>query len=277
MFSTEAQVEIDGICASIHRLRYPKAVKVTWDRPVYTLRHIVSARQREYEIRWNLPGDSAAVATQFSMLPSRTPLTGEQPAGEFRCVEIEIDSDLFEQTAELDSGSIALFERTLHARSTEMEMLFECVVEAMSNAESVHAEICRHLTICLMIECGRVIREAETRSEDTLASWQIARAREILDDFTSERVDKKIPAIAARCGVSSRHLMRGFKASTGMTIHHYLNAARLEQTKKLLASTDMPLKKIAWQMGFASSSHMSIAFRKLTGLTPSSFREQNKG
>ncbi|RYD84646.1 MAG: AraC family transcriptional regulator [Sphingomonadales bacterium] len=83
-----------------------------------------------------------------------------------------------------------------------------------------------------------------------------------------------VEAIAGLCGLSGRHLMRSFKAATGMTLHKYIERIRLERTKALLEAGDLPLKTIAGRMGFANASHLSAAFRKSTGLAPSAWRSR---
>lgn len=81
-----------------------------------------------------------------------------------------------------------------------------------------------------------------------------------------------IDEIATMCDVSSAHLRRAFKNTTGHTIHHYVETMRLNKAKALLSETDLPLKEISYRLGFAASSTFSSVFRKSQGETPSGFR-----
>lgn len=81
-----------------------------------------------------------------------------------------------------------------------------------------------------------------------------------------------IDKIATMCDVSSAHLRRAFKNTTGHTIHHYVEETRLNKAKALLSETDLPLKEISYRLGFAASSSFSSVFRKSQGETPSGFR-----
>jgi transcriptional regulator GlxA family with amidase domain len=83
-----------------------------------------------------------------------------------------------------------------------------------------------------------------------------------------------IAVLAQACGVSGRHLMRGFKAVMGTTVHSYIEHVRAERTKQLLTATRLPLEVIAAQVGFSSGSHMSSAFLKAQGMSPSLFRQR---
>ena len=70
------------------------------------------------------------------------------------------------------------------------------------------------------------------------------------------------------------HLMRAFKASTGLTIHAYVEQVRLAKAKALLSDTDIQLKEIAFRLGFSNAANFSAAFRKSAGESPREFRRR---
>ena len=78
--------------------------------------------------------------------------------------------------------------------------------------------------------------------------------------------------IANACNISASHLRRTFKNSTGRTVHDYVTDVRLGKVKSLLTETDLPLKEVAYRVGFASLSTLSSSFKKQTGETPGEFR-----
>ena len=59
-----------------------------------------------------------------------------------------------------------------------------------------------------------------------------------------------------------------FKASTGRTLHQYVEEQRLQRSIRLLTSTDMTLTQIAYECGFSSQSYFSYAFKKKMKRTP---------
>ena len=59
-----------------------------------------------------------------------------------------------------------------------------------------------------------------------------------------------------------------FKASTGRTLHQYVEEQRIQRSIELLTSTDMTLTQIAYECGFSSQSYFSYAFKKKTKCTP---------
>jgi transcriptional regulator GlxA family with amidase domain len=82
--------------------------------------------------------------------------------------------------------------------------------------------------------------------------------------------------IAEAVGVSERYLSRLFKQELGLSPWDYLNRFRVGQAKELFRRTQGSVKGIARQVGFKDPKYFSRVFHKLTGLSPSEFREQSK-
>lgn len=93
-------------------------------------------------------------------------------------------------------------------------------------------------------------------------------------DFIESRVDAHLTleklAGVAHCSLS--HFARAFKKTTGKTPHQYLMERRIDRAKHLLMAGDLPLAQVAYDCGFASQSHLTDVFRRLTGVTPARFR-----
>ena len=63
-----------------------------------------------------------------------------------------------------------------------------------------------------------------------------------------------------------------FKQSTGSSFKEYLNMVRIEESKRLLATTEHSIIDIALAVGFEDQSYFSKVFKKYTGLTPKQYR-----
>ena len=63
-----------------------------------------------------------------------------------------------------------------------------------------------------------------------------------------------------------------FKQSCGLSFKEYLNYIRIEESKKLLTSTDRSILDIAIDIGFEDQSYFTKVFKKYTGLTPKQYR-----
>jgi AraC-like DNA-binding protein len=94
--------------------------------------------------------------------------------------------------------------------------------------------------------------------------------RERLGLRFTERV--ALGALARAFGVSAFHLCRVFRRETGHTIHGYLTALRLHHALERVAC-GADLSALALDLGFASHSHFTCAFRRTFGAPPSQARK----
>ena len=69
------------------------------------------------------------------------------------------------------------------------------------------------------------------------------------------------------------YLSNLFSEVEGITIEQYIINQRIEKVKELLKYNELSLSQIAFQVGYSSTSHLSNQFKKITGLTPSMFKQ----
>lgn len=86
-----------------------------------------------------------------------------------------------------------------------------------------------------------------------------------------------VAQIAARLGVSDRHLRRIFEAQFGVSPLQYLQTRRLLAAKQLIADTTLPMAQVALASGFASVRRFNAAFVTHYGLNPSALRRAGGG
>jgi AraC family transcriptional regulator of adaptative response / DNA-3-methyladenine glycosylase II len=84
----------------------------------------------------------------------------------------------------------------------------------------------------------------------------------------------QLPAVAARLGVTDRHLRRIFAASHGVTPIDYLTTQRLLLAKQLLTDTSLPVAEVALACGFASQRRFNAVFAERCRLSPSQLRRE---
>jgi AraC family transcriptional regulator of adaptative response / DNA-3-methyladenine glycosylase II len=83
--------------------------------------------------------------------------------------------------------------------------------------------------------------------------------------------------LAARLGVSDRHVRRIFEAQFGVSPVQYLQTRRLLTAKQLLADTDLPVTQVALISGYSSVRRFNAAFAQHYGLNPSQLRREGAG
>jgi AraC family transcriptional regulator of adaptative response / methylphosphotriester-DNA alkyltransferase methyltransferase len=80
--------------------------------------------------------------------------------------------------------------------------------------------------------------------------------------------------LSSEVAISPYHLHRIFKRFTGMTPAEYVLQVRIEAAKQALNKQRYStITEIALALGFNSISHFSSVFKKLTGQTPSDYRQ----
>jgi hypothetical protein len=67
-----------------------------------------------------------------------------------------------------------------------------------------------------------------------------------------------------------------FSVATNITIEKYYICHKMERVKQLLLYEDLTLTEIADKMHYSSVSHLSSQFKKITGSTPSHFRNVHR-
>lgn len=132
--------------------------------------------------------------------------------------------------------------------------------------ELVHAMVVRLVRI--YTANGRSSRRGPDRQ--VLDRGEMRRVRDLIEDRLAD--DLSLEAIAGEVGVSSRSLSRACLRQWGTTVHQYVLSRRVERARNLLLSTDLTVTSIALDTGFSSQSHLATAFRRVTGLTPKSYR-----
>lgn len=65
-----------------------------------------------------------------------------------------------------------------------------------------------------------------------------------------------------------------FSETEGITIEKYFIAQKIEKVKELLVYNELSLNEIAFQLNYSSTAHLSNQFKKVTGYTPSRFKEE---
>jgi AraC family transcriptional regulator len=106
-----------------------------------------------------------------------------------------------------------------------------------------------------------------------LAAWRLR----LIDERLREvREAPTLTELAALCNRSVRQLTRGFRASFNRSIGDHVAQCRLDNAKRLLA-TEQSVKEVAYEIGFASPSSFTVAFRRATGETPRQFRQRLRG
>jgi AraC-like DNA-binding protein len=90
-------------------------------------------------------------------------------------------------------------------------------------------------------------------------------------------VNKKLSILLAeKIGADYNYLSALFSSIEGITIEKYVILQRIERVKELLEYNELSLSEIADKLFYSSVQHLSQQFKKVTGLTPSQFKNSKE-
>jgi AraC family transcriptional regulator of arabinose operon len=75
--------------------------------------------------------------------------------------------------------------------------------------------------------------------------------------------------------VTPQHLCTVFKGSMKMRPMEYITRKRLQESKRMLLETDLPVKEIAESVGYIDNNYFGVLFKKQEGITPGQYRGNN--
>lgn len=79
--------------------------------------------------------------------------------------------------------------------------------------------------------------------------------------------------ISQKIGQDYTHISKIFSEVKGITIEQFIIAHKIERVKELLLYDELNLTQISYMLNYSSVSHLSHQFKKVTGLTPSFFKQ----
>jgi AraC-like DNA-binding protein len=78
--------------------------------------------------------------------------------------------------------------------------------------------------------------------------------------------------LSEKLNYSYTYLSNLFSEEKGTTIERFYQAQKIERVKDLLVYEEQNLTEIAFKLNYSSVAHLSNQFKKMTGLTPSNFK-----
>lgn len=116
-----------------------------------------------------------------------------------------------------------------------------------------------------------LIDNRTTSTVEKIKRHVIAKARNEVSE--AEKKIKLSAYLADKLHHEYTYLSNLFSTIEGRTIENYFIEQRIEKAKELLVYGEQTLSEIADALGYSSVAHLSGQFKKVTGLTPSHFKE----
>ena len=141
-----------------------------------------------------------------------------------------------------------------------------------SPIKSYRFETAQHLTMSMLYFYIRKLVKIENDKK---------RKEIIFDNFCEElrkyfSINRTIPFYSGRLGVSPKYLNDIVKEKTQITANDYIDKVTVTECKALLSSTEMSIQRISMLMNFSSYSGFGKFFKRMTGMSPTEYRERTK-
>ncbi len=136
--------------------------------------------------------------------------------------------------------------------------------------QSQYTSILRLLTI--FAEHLSSVSNQVMLQEAAAESPAVTKARAYIAAHKSEELS--LPEVAAAVHMSPFYFCKTFRKATGMNFTDYVSRLRVENVKQLLLNPHKRVSEAAFEAGFQSLSQFNRAFRRVTGESPSDYRDR---
>lgn len=82
-----------------------------------------------------------------------------------------------------------------------------------------------------------------------------------------------VDTLASVACVTTSHFIRLFVKAIGMPPLQYINRKKIDRAELLLITEEVPIKEIAYDLGYSDPSYFIRLFKKITGITPMAYRK----
>jgi AraC family transcriptional regulator len=148
-------------------------------------------------------------------------------------------------------------------------MLLQAMRDSTTGSDVMYESLARILLVKLVQRYGESRSDVLAFSRGFTAS-HYKRVFDFVAGHYSEQI--AISDMARVAGLSDAHFARLFKEVLGDSPYQFVMEFRVEQAKRMLEDQTRPMADIALACGFADQPHFSRVFKKLTGITPRTFR-----
>lgn len=226
---------------------------------------VVSAWLRRWAVLGDLYGSvctGAFILGHAGLLDGRTVTThwqvADQLAATFPAARVEPDRIFSRDDALMTSAGV----------TAGIDLALELVAE--DHGPSVALSCAKRLLVVTQRQGGQSqfspLLHRHTEAGSPLRKVQDYVMAHLAEQFPVER-------LAEIAGTSPRNIAWLFVKDLSLTPHDFVESIRLDRARNLLEATDLALKAVAFDCGFASPEQMRAVFQRRLGLSPARYRE----
>ncbi len=153
----------------------------------------------------------------------------------------------------------------------------QLIFDELRTSDHYSQDIVLNLLNLFLLESRRIFdqqNEAPREEPDSTPDTTIIKFKQLIEENYSTL--KNVSPYAEMLNMNASCLNELAKRTTGITAGELIRNRVIDETKKLLYSTNLSGKEIAFRLGFDDPAYFSRFFRKYTGLTLKEFREHSR-
>ncbi len=162
-----------------------------------------------------------------------------------------------------------------HFESVEISGCLRNILREMEQKSTGYEDVCQAYMEILIIRLMRsTALSVPAQPQQISANRQCAAVKRYIDQHFKETLT--LDQLAEEAHMNKFYLSHAFKQEFGVSPINYLISCRIEESKYLLAETDLSISQIAQLLNFSSPSYFSQVFRRTQGVSPVEFRQSTK-
>lgn len=176
------------------------------------------------------------------------------------------------ETGQKENGQFSILD---HFESVEISGCLRNILREMEQKNTGYEDVCQAYMEILIIRLMRSTALAvPTEPRTASGNRQCAAVRQYIDLHFKEALT--LEQLAEEAHMNKYYLSHSFKKEYGVSPINYMISRRIDESKYLLAETDLSLSQIAQLLGFSSLSYFSQVFRRTQGASPMELRQRTK-
>ena len=175
-------------------------------------------------------------------------------------------------TTDLSNGSFCILD---HFESVEISGCLRNILREMEQKNTGYEDVCQAYMEILIIRLMRTTTLAVPAEPQAISTnRQCAAVRRYIDLHFKEALT--LEQLAEEGHMNKYYLSHAFKREYGVSPINYMISRRIEESKYLLAETDLSMSQIAQLLGFSSLSYFSQVFHRSQGISPKEYRNRQR-
>ena len=176
-------------------------------------------------------------------------------------------------TSNTSDGQFSILD---HYESAEISGCLRNILREMEQKNTGYEDVCQAYMEILIIRLMRsTALSVSAESQAISANRQCSAVRRYIDLHFKEALT--LEQLAEEGHMNKYYLSHAFKREYGISPINYMISKRIEESKYLLAETDLSMSQIAQLLGFSSLSYFSQVFHRTQAVSPKEYRQSLKG